>query len=81
MTRWTALAIYEGGDDIKCEVGGPCTEEGKFTGWIQLYRDGILHTPLLSSNPVFDDAESAKRAMEKIVADVRALSLDKLMSA
>lgn len=71
MTNLSKLIIQTRGDDIKCDVGGPSKEEGKYVGWITLYNDGRYHTELLSTNPVFDTKEDALKYMEDLVKKMR----------
>jgi hypothetical protein len=76
----TALEIHTNGGDIKCSAGGP-DKNGKYTGWIELWRNGDLHKPMLSTQPVYDTEEEATRVMESIVSEVRALSIKEIMLA
>jgi hypothetical protein len=74
MNLITALEIQTNGDNIVCDVGGPA-KNGKFCGWISLFRDGDLHKHLLSTHPIFATAKEATEYVEKIVTDVRAMDL------
>lgn len=71
MTRLTAMIIATNGEDIKCSAGGPSKTNGNYVGWIEHWRDGRLHQPLLNSEPVFKSAEKAVEAMKEIVQEVR----------
>jgi hypothetical protein len=75
MNLITALEIQTNGDDVVCSVGGPAKDNGKYVGWIELWRDGVLHKPMLSTEPVFNTAKEAKEYMEDIVKQVRTLEL------
>lgn len=74
MTRLTALIIQSRGDDIVCTAGGP-NKNGKFSGWIELYRNGEFDHALLSSEPVYTSEEVATEEMRKIVKQVRSAEL------
>jgi len=71
----TALIIQGNGQDIKCSFGGPAKDNGKYCGWISLWKDGDLHTELLSTEAIFDTAMAATAYMEKLVVKVRSLDL------
>ena len=77
MTLITALEIQTNGDDIRCAAGGPSTENGKYVGWISLWRGGNLHKEMLSTDAIFDTADEAKTYMESVVAKVRDTDLMK----
>lgn len=72
VTLLTARTIKNAQNDIRCESLGQSSENGKWVGVINLYRDGLLHTPpLLTSKPVFDSESLALEAMELIVTQIR----------
>ena len=81
INRITAIEIQTNGDNIKCSAGGPAKENGKYVGWIELWRDGDLHKPMISTQPVFDTESEAIKAMENIVVEIRALDLKEIMTA
>lgn len=59
------------GDGIGCDGAGPYPN-GKFAGWITLWRDKRPHiSPLLSTEPVYDSVLVAKEAMQQFVNDIR----------
>ena len=66
ITPYTALVIQGNKNNIKCESIGPGLG-GKHAGMISLYKKGNLHSPLLSTSEIYDDAESAEEAMQEIV--------------
>jgi len=73
----TALTI-QNNPEVYCDVGGPAKkgpEKGKYMGWIMLGRD--RWHPLLNTEPIYDTKEEALAAMEKFVADIKALDLSK----
>lgn len=70
MTKLTAAIIQTRGDDIKCEAGGP-DNEGKYTGWITLYRKGELDRNLLNTPPVYNTEKEAVAAVTTAVEEVR----------
>ena len=73
----TALTI-QNNPDVYCEVGGPAEngpEKGKYVGWIMLGRG--RWRPLLNTEPIYNTKEEALAAMEKFVADIKALDLSK----
>lgn len=76
MNLLTALIIQSRGDDIVCDAGGP-TENGKYSGWIQLYRNGEYDHDLVSTEPVYDSKQDAIFAMQELVKTVRAMDLKK----
>ena len=73
ISRWTALVIQDEGNDIRCEVFGQPSEDGKFAGAVNQYHGGYLHTTLLSSKPMYNSAEQAVVAMEQVVTEIRAI--------
>lgn len=75
MTRLTGMIIQSRGDDIVCAAGGPSRENGKFCGWIELYRNGEYDHALLSSPAIYDSEEVAIKEMENIVTKVRSIGL------
>ena len=74
ISMLTALMIQNPDNDIRCLAGGPVG--GKWTGWISLYRDGQLHSDLLSTQPVYASKSKAVGAMKKLVEDIRSAKLD-----
>lgn len=68
VSRLTAL-IIQNRDDIECSAGGP-VENGKFVGWVTLGPEDRCR-PLLNSEPLYDTAEAARKAMEDVVAEIR----------
>jgi hypothetical protein len=76
MNLLTALEIQGNGDNIRCEAGGPSTDNGKYVGWISLYRDGELHKHLLSSESIFESSKDAVQYMKNVVKEVREMKLD-----
>lgn len=69
----TALQIQ--GDGIMCQAGGPDPENGKFVGWISVEGDHKGPRPLLNTEPIYESEYEAVKAMQKIVADIRAMDL------
>ena len=72
MSRLTALIIQTNGNNIKCDAAGPSPENGKYSGWINLWKRGAFHQPLLNSEPVYESEEKAIEAMKEVVKAVRA---------
>ena len=76
----TALVIQS--NDVLCEAGGPDKETGKFCGWIM--EDKERWAPLLNTEPIYETAEVAQKAMRDAVATIRAADLsediDQLLS-
>jgi hypothetical protein len=62
----TALTIQS--RDVRCEAAGP-DQNGKWAGWIMLDVD--RWHPLLNSEPIYDNAQDARTAMEKVVKEIR----------
>ena len=81
MNLLTALEIQGNGENIKCSAGGPSAKNGKYTGWISLWRDGHLHKELVSTNATFDTPEAATEYMEWVVSQVRQLELKNPLEA
>ena len=71
ISRITAFEIQTNGDDIKCSAGGPSKVNGKYAGWIELWRDGELHKPILKTEPIFETAKEAESHMIGIVDEIR----------
>ena len=76
MNMITAMIIQSRGDDIVCSAGGPTKDNGKWVGWITLYRDGEYDHELLSSQPVFDTKKDAVEYMKGVVKSVREMDLE-----
>jgi len=67
----TILNIQTNGDNIKCHAEQNLDSK-KWAGWICLYRNGYLHSELLSETvATHDSKEIAITAMDKVVQDVR----------
>ena len=80
ITAITVMTIQSRGKDVKCAAGGPDKETGKYAGWISLYRNGEYDHDLLSTGPVYDTKKDAIKAMKKVVEEIRAVDLSKIMS-
>jgi hypothetical protein len=78
MTILTAIEIHTNGENIRCSGGGP-DKQGKYMGWIELWRDGRLHKPLLSTQPIYNTKEAAETAMREIVAATRATPVEDIL--
>ena len=76
MTRITAIIIQSRGDDIRCQAGGPAKDNGKYVGWITLYRGDEYDHELVSTEPIFNTEKDAVAHMEDLVKEVRAMDLD-----
>lgn len=63
-------------ENIVCDCGGPSKDNGKYTGWIQLHKNGIYHADLLNTNAIYETREDAVTAMQSIVDEVRSMELD-----
>jgi len=50
-------------------VGGP-NQDGKYAGWIMGPAD--RWDPILSTDAIYDSAEEARDAMERLIEDIRA---------
>jgi len=76
MTLLTLL-IIQNNADVYADVGGPCTEKGKYhgkyTGWIMLNED--RWSPVLNTEPVYDTAKEAKNVMLKLIEYVKNIDL------
>jgi hypothetical protein len=75
MTVLTALIIQTRGKDIHCDAGGPDKTNKKYCGWLTLYNGDEYDHELVSTDPVFDTAEAAKKYMQDLVAEVRKMDL------
>ena len=75
MTLYTALVIQNPSNDIRCEPYGQHKKTRKWSGAINLCRDGFLHTTLVSSEPTFESSEAAVAYMEEVVKQVKAFDL------
>lgn len=80
MTRITALEICTNGDNIKCSGAGPSTENGKYVGWIEMWRDGDLHKTMLSSDAVYNSENEAEKAMQEIVDKIQKMDPDEIFN-
>jgi hypothetical protein len=74
MTFLTAMTIQLRGEDIICTAAGP-SEEGKYSGFIELHTDGEYDHLLISSNPVYDSKLDAVNGMLDVVKQVREAEL------
>jgi len=68
----TAMTIQS--RSVRCEAGGPSETHRKYIGWIML--DVPRWHPLLNTEPVYESAEDAVKAMEEVVAAVRRADLN-----
>ncbi|TSC96925.1 MAG: hypothetical protein CEN88_256 [Candidatus Berkelbacteria bacterium Licking1014_2] len=75
MDHLTALIIQTRGDDIRCLAGGP-DKDGKYAGWISLYRGDEYDHDLLSTNPCFQDEASAIKHMQSLVEEIRTMDIE-----
>ena len=71
MNNLTYLIIATRGDDIKCDFGGPSKKNGKYVGWITLYRNGEYDHELLNTEAIFETGLEAKEHMENLVSKIR----------
>jgi hypothetical protein len=69
----TALIIQN--NEVRCEAGGPDPETKKFVGWIM--RDVERWEPLLNTQPIFETADEARKAMNDLVIAIRGIDLSK----
>ena len=77
ISRMSAMMI-QGSDpeNIKCLAGGP-SKEGKYAGWIQLWKNGSYHTDIVSTQGIFDSKKEAVKHMKDLVKEIRKLDLTK----
>ena len=54
---------------IEASAGGPA-ENGKFIGWITLGPDQH-YRPLINTDARYDSADEAKKAMEKLIEEIK----------
>lgn len=77
MTNLTALIIQTNDPkDIICDAGGP-SKNGKWTGWISLYRDGEFHTDLCNTEAIYKTKKEAIKKMKELVKEIRKINLEK----
>lgn len=69
----TALIIQS--NNVLCKAGGPDPENGKFLGWIMM--DEERWSPLLNTEPIYETAEAARKAMYDTVVTIKATDLGK----
>ncbi len=74
MTRLTAMIIQTRGDDVKVDAGGP-DDNGKWTGWINLYKAGEYDHALISTESIYNTREAAITAIEDVINKVKDLDL------
>ena len=79
MNRLTMLIIKTRGKDIKCQAGGPSKINGKYTGWITLFKDGNYDHELLNTESIYDTKEDAINEMKKLVKEVRKIKLKDIL--
>jgi hypothetical protein len=71
----TAILIQHGNNDIRCEAYPENPEGTLWSGEVNLYREGSLHTTLLSSDPSHPSAEEAVTAMKSALELIRVTDL------
>ena len=76
VSMLTALTIANR-DDIVIDAGGPHGPslehpewENKYIGWITLGEEDNFR-PLLNSDPIYDNPEQAKTAMQDLVIEIK----------
>ncbi len=72
ISNLTALIIAT--RDVRVSAAGPVN--GKWVGWITLGEED-RYRPLLNSEPIYDSADAATDAMNKVIEDVRLLNEEK----
>lgn len=75
MTVLDALIIQTRGDDIRCLAGGP-NKNGKYAGWISLFRGDEYDHDILSTNAIFPSGETAIEHMRSLVEEIRKMELE-----
>lgn len=73
MTRLTAIIIRTRGDDVHCQAGGP-DRDGKWAGWVSLFRNEAYDHALLTTKAIYASEEEAVAAMQQLVAAVRGMT-------
>ena len=68
-----AIIIQSQGNNIRCEAFE--TERGNWFGEINLYKERIFHTTLISSSPSFKSSKDAIEHMKGVVKDVREIKI------
>ncbi len=79
ISRYSALAIHNKENDIRCEVGGQHKETKKWSAVINLYHGGFFHTTIISSVAEFESPEIAVEHMKTIVEAIRVQSIEDLL--
>lgn len=80
MNLLTVIEIQSNGGNIKCVATGPDASR-KYSGWIELWRDGCFHKCLVSTNPIYASDADAIKGMEAIVTAVRKLDVSELIKS
>lgn len=75
ISMLTGMIIATRGDDIKTTAAFD-EEKGKWLGWITLGEED-RYRPLLNSQAIYNTAEDAILAMNKVVNDIRQSDLVK----
>lgn len=73
VSRLTAWTIQNPENDIRWNASGPV--DGKYAGWILMYKEGSYHFDLLSTGLVYESAEAAKAAMKALVSEIRSMEV------
>jgi hypothetical protein len=73
----TVLIIKDEGNDIRCQPYIRDDKTNKWSGAINLYREGIFDRILVTSQPILDSTEDAVSYMEDIVEKIRAVEISK----
>lgn len=79
MTLITVLTIQNLDNDIRCETYGLHAQTKKWAGAINLYHNGIFHTTLLSSDPIYESADASVVHMEDVVQRIRDINVKEVM--
>lgn len=79
MSRLTALAINNDGNDIRSDAGQN-KNSGLWAGCLILYRDNDFDRILINTQDIFPNKEAAIAEVDSIVQQLRAMSVAEILA-
>ena len=71
ISRLSAMIIQSHPDgDLLIDSMQHCVS-GLFAGWLYLLRDGEIHQPILSTDPIYETASQAGQVLRDCVCELR----------
>ena len=71
----TVMVVQARGDDVKCFSSKKC-DNGKYFGYVELWKGGSPDHLLLNTKPIYDTPEEVIIVMEGVVEEIRKFDLE-----